>query len=70
MVRINEEQKKRLMELVFMLEEDFYEEFLKDAPLEELATFLKELPDFMEAGEEFELDSEEMLRKIQEHVEK
>lgn len=68
MNEINDEQSKRLLDLINTTDEEFYEKFLADVPLEELAAFLKEFPDFMEDGDEFDMNDEELLQKIQEKI--
>lgn len=64
MNEINDEQSKRLLDLINTTDEEFYEKFLADAPLEEVAAFLEEFPDFMEDGEEFDMNDEELLKKV------
>lgn len=64
MREFTEEELKRVYGLIELSDEDFYEQFLADASLEELAAFLEEFPDFMEDGEMYEVDAEKILQKI------
>ena len=62
-----------LKEFAEMSDLEFYERFLEDAPLEELAEFCREFPDFLEdareADQEYgDLDSERMLAKIMQKI--
>lgn len=59
----------KVLELIKMTDEQFFDQYLSDASLEELAGFLKEFPDFLE-GEEPVQPDDELFEKIKEEIHK
>lgn len=70
MVELNEEQRKRLEWLIKMDDLEFYAEYLADLPLEELAAFMKEFPEFLDAepAKRDELETDEVFQKIRNRI--
>ena len=70
MIEMNEEQRRRLRDLIEMSDEEYYEKFLADIPLEEAAAFMEEFPGFMEEEITDDTDSGELWKKILEQIQK
>lgn len=59
----------KVLELIKMTDEGFFDQYLADASLEELADFMKEFPEFMEDEETDQMDKE-LFERIEAQIHK
>lgn len=59
----------KVLELIKMTDEGFFDQYLSDASLEELADFMKEFPEFMEDEETDQMDKE-LFERIEAQIHK
>ena len=71
MFELNEEQKKRLLNLCGMSDLEFYERYLADLTLEEQAAFMDEFPEFLsgeEVGKDMGFKDDELFQRVLETI--